>query len=347
MSKIRSAGIWHRTPWPSRILGRRPIRPYNALPYSSIIVFTFVVVFALVFSVIRFAMPALDHRAGLLLVVISAIAFAASPSLARLAYDGGSDPATAALFRFTLGAAVLFIVHRLRGGRLRLDRRLTLIGLAAGLIYAAESLAYLFAVRLIPVSVTVLVFFTFPVFVALLVRLIDKVPVTPVKTVSLVAAFTGVALTTGAAPQALDPLGLGLALFAAIGTAVFILLGGQLTRAVGSIGFALISFAVATVVFGGWTLLAGSLNLPETPLGWFGLVGGSLTFVMAIVCFFTALKVVETVTATLISNLEPIVAIAIAYLVLGEILTLPQMVGGAIVVGAILLPGLVGTRPQR
>ena len=74
-------------------------------------------------------MPALDHRAGLVLVVLSALCFAATPSLARLAYEGGSDPATAALFRFAVGFAMLFAAHRLRGGRLVLDRRLALIGL--------------------------------------------------------------------------------------------------------------------------------------------------------------------------------------------------------------------------
>ncbi len=285
-----------------------------------------------------------SHRTGLVLVVLSAFGFAASPSLARLAYDGGSDPATAALFRFSVGAVVLFAAHRLGGGRLALDRRLALIGLGIGLIYAIESIAYLFAVRLIPVSITVLVFFTFPVFVALLVRLIDKVPVTPLKSVSLVAAFAGVALTTGAAPQALDPTGIGLALAAAIGTALFIVLGAQMTRAVGSVAFALIAFAVAAGVFGCWILLAGALSLPHTALGWFGLVGGSLSFVTAILCFFTALKAVETVTATLISNLEPVLAIVFAYMVLGEVLTVLQLAGGAIVVTAILLPNLAAKR---
>jgi len=290
-------------------------------------------------------MPRLTHRTGLVLVVLSAFGFAASPSLARLAYEGGSDPATAALFRFALGAAVLYPTYRLRRGRLVLSRRLALIGLGIGLVYAVESIAYLFAVRLIPVSITVLVFFTFPVLVALLVRLVDKVPVTPVKTVSLVAAFAGIALTTGAAPQALDPLGIGLALLAAAGTAVFIVLGGKLTREVGSIGFALIAFAVAAIVFGAWIIVAGALNLPETTLGWVGLVGGAASFVVSVLCFFTALKAVETVSATLVANLEPILAIAIAYLVLGEVLTVPQLIGGAIVIGAILLPSLAGRRP--
>ncbi len=289
-------------------------------------------------------MPILTHRTGLVLVVLSAFGFAASPSLARLAYEGGSDPSTAALFRFALGAAVLYPTYRLRRGRLALSRRLALIGLGIGLVYAVESIAYLFAVRLIPVSITVLVFFTFPVLVALLVRLVDKVPVTPVKAISLVAAFAGVALTTGAAPQALDPLGIGLALVASAGTAVFIVLGGKLTREVGSIGFALIAFAVATIVFGAWIAVAGALNLPETALGWIGLVGGSVSFVVSVLCFFTALKAVETVSATLVANLEPILAIAIAYLLLGEVLTVPQLVGGAIVIGAILLPSLVGRR---
>ncbi len=285
-------------------------------------------------------MPRLTVRTGLALVVLSAISLGAAPSLARLAYDGGSDPQTAALVRFVFGAAVAFGVMRLRGARLPMTRRIALGGLGVGVLYAVESVAYLAALELIPVAVTVLVFFTFPVFVALLVRIVDKEPVTPVKIVALVGAFAGVVLTTGAAPTALDPLGIALALLAAVGTAAYIVFGARLSRRVGSLGFAALSFAAAALVFGAWMAAAGDVNPPETALGWVGLIGGSAAFVTGILAFFTALTVLDTVRATLLANLEPICAIAIAYLVLGEVLTPPQLIGAAVVIGAVLVPSL-------
>ncbi|NNG05287.1 MAG: EamA family transporter, partial [Inquilinus sp.] len=110
------------------------------------------------------------------------------------------------------------------------------------------------------------------------------------------------------------------------------------------IGFTLLAFAAAAGVFGIWLMAAGRLNLPETLLGWVGLLGGSAAFVAAILCFFTALKAVDTISATLLANLEPLLAVTIAYLLLGEVLSTTQLFGGAVVLGSVILPTLAGRR---
>ena len=52
---------------------------------------------------------------------------------------------------------------------------------------------------------------------------------------------------------------------------------------------------------------------------------------MSILAFFAGLKRVGPATASIVSTLEPVVTVALAWLVLGETLTLLQLAGGAIV----------------
>lgn len=292
-------------------------------------------------------LPDLRVLAGLGLVVLSSFAFGTTASFARLAYDGGSDPQTVALARFGVGAVATLAAIATVGGGFRPTVPLVAAGLAIGAVYAVQSASYLIAVDLIPVGVAVLIFFTFPGMVALLVRVADGVPVTRVKTLGLIGAFAGVALTIGAAPRELAPLGMGLALVAAGAVAVFIVHGGRIARRIGALGFAALSYLGAFAAYGTWVAAVGTVTPPATGLGWFGLIGASLLFVVGILSFFAALALIDTVRATILSNLEPLFAIAAAWLLLGEAMTPLQLVGTAVVLGAVLLPSLAGERPDE
>lgn len=285
-------------------------------------------------------MPALSPAIGSLLVVVAAFCFSASPSLARLAYDGGSDPGTVTLVRFLLGALLTLALIYGRGDRLPTDRRVLLWGLAIGVIYAVQSFAYMASVQFVPVGIAVLVFFLFPVFVALFVRVIDKTPISRIRALAIFGAFSGVALTTGAAPDLPDPRGVGLALIAAILTAAYILFGSRLSKEIGSLRYSGLTFAIAGLLLLGWAAVGPGIALPGTALGWIGLIGGALCFVAGILAFFAALTAIDAVKASLVCNLEPLFAIAIAFLLLGELLTPIQLAGVVVVVGAILLSDL-------
>lgn len=291
-------------------------------------------------------LPDLRTLAGLGLVVVAAFSYGTTASLARLAYDGGSDPQTVALARFAVGAAATLAVIAVFGGGFRPTRGLVAAGLGIGAVYAVQSASYLTAVDLIPVGVTVLIFFTFPGMVAILVRFVDGTPVTPVKIVGLIGAFAGVALTIGAAPRDLAPLGMGLALAAAAAVAVFIVYGGRIARRIGALGFAALSYLGAFAAYGTWTASTGTVTLPATGLGWVGLIGASLLFTVGILSFFAALTMIDTLRATILSNTEPLFAIAAAWLLLGEAMTPIQLAGTAVVLGAVLLPSFAGDAPR-
>ena len=86
--------------------------------------------------------------------------------------------------------------------------------------------------------------------------------------------------------------------------------------------------------------ILGGFVLPETNAGWLGLSGLCIFYVIAILSMFAALLAAGAVPTSLIFNLEPVVAIAAAAILLGERLMPVQIGGVALVIGALMLASL-------
>ena len=70
-------------------------------------------------------------------------------------------------------------------------------------------------------------------------------------------------------------------------------------------------------------------------LGWLACIAVVST-VAAISLFFAGLRRVGPTTASILSTVEPLVTVLLAFLVFGETLTGVQLLGGALVLGAVL-----------
>jgi drug/metabolite transporter (DMT)-like permease len=60
---------------------------------------------------------------------------------------------------------------------------------------------------------------------------------------------------------------------------------------------------------------------------------------MAVSLFFAGLKRVGPTTASILSTVEPVVTVILAFLVFGELLGPLQLLGGAFVIAAVLVLG--------
>lgn len=85
---------------------------------------------------------------------------------------------------------------------------------------------------------------------------------------------------------------------------------------------------------------------PVSPLGWASVL--FLALVCSALCFFwyaQAIRALSPIQAAIFVNLNPIVAVLAGVLLLGETVTAMQLLGGALIVGSILLVNL-GMRRQ-
>ena len=94
------------------------------------------------------------------------------------------------------------------------------------------------------------------------------------------------------------------------------------------------------------TAFVGGFDLPETRMGALGIVGVCLTYVIAYVCWYIALSLVKPVQLSILFNIEPVVTVLVAWLILGERLSALPLLGAALVLASVLSVSLSARRDQ-
>ena len=130
-------------------------------------------------------------------------------------------------------------------------------------------------------------------------------------------------------------LGVGLSIFAGLWMAFFILGLARVTTGVPSMLSGALVISGAAVSFGIVALFAGQAALPPTRAGWGALLGmviiGTL---ISFLLFIAGLKRVGAQVASILDTFEPVSAVVLAAMVLGERLIVTQQLGALLIVGA-------------
>jgi drug/metabolite transporter (DMT)-like permease len=294
---------------------------------------------------------------GSFLCLLSAAAFGAMAIFGKLAYDAGVEVGALLLVRFGLAAAVLALVAGAIGALRGLGRRALVAGLLMGAIgYATQAGLFFLALERMDASLLSLLLYTYPALVTGAAIVIGREQPSRRKGVALTVATAGTALVlAGAATGALDPLGTVMALGAAVAYTAYILTGDRVVAGVPPLALAALVTAGATVTFGVVVFATGGPDLSFAAEGWGWLVAIALiSTVGAIIAFFAGLARVGPSTASILSTLEPVVTVGLAAAAFSEALTAVQLVGGALVLGTVLVlnaprgratvPVTVGTR---
>lgn len=275
-------------------------------------------------------------RQGLVLALGSAAAFGTNIVSARIAGQAGLNGPLLVFYRVFImlalvGAATL--VWRLSLGVPRQERRaLFLFGLMSALVGSA----YLSSVAFVPISVAAVVFYTFPILIVLVEPLVTKARFSLDRLVVAIVAFCGVAMVVGPDLHGLDRRGLVLALAASLFAATqFFAASASATTGLAPKLFwshlVILPVTLAILVLAGGFLPPGSLAL--APLAVAVTIGGYLIgFLLQVL----ALARVAPGPAGLAFCAEPVFAVVIAALVLGERLGWLQYAGGGLVVAAIV-----------
>ena len=289
---------------------------------------------------------------GTLLCIGSAAGFGAMAVFGKLAYEEGTTVGTLLAVRFSL-AALMFWGLVLASGELRELRKLTRrdVAIALGLGafgYAAQAGCFFAALDRIDASLLSLLLYTFPAMVAVAAIALGRERADSRRFGALGLASIGLVLVlVNAKAGAIDAPGAALALGAAMTYTTYILVSQGIA---GRIRPTLLSAMVCTGAAVTLTLgssLLGDLRPGEvTAAGWGWLAGISLvSTVAAVSLFFAGLKRVGPTTASILSTVEPVVTVILAFLVFGELLGALQLLGGGLVIAAVLV--LASHRPRE
>jgi drug/metabolite transporter (DMT)-like permease len=277
---------------------------------------------------------------GPLLCLLSAAGFGAMAIFGKLAYDAGADVGDLLLLRFAFAAAALLAIARATGALRGLPRRGIAAGLAMGAIgYATQSGLYFTALERMDASLLALILYAYPALVLIGAVALGRERASARRVAALAIALAGTALVLlGAVSGSLDPLGTAMGFGAALAYTIYILTGDRVGAAVPPLALAALvcagaacTFALASAVRGG-----PELGFAAEGWGWIGAIA-LVSTVGAILMFFGGMRRVGPSAAAILSTLEPVVTVALAALVFGESLGPVQLVGGALVLGAVVV----------
>jgi drug/metabolite transporter (DMT)-like permease len=272
----------------------------------------------------------------MLLCLGSAVAFGAMGVLGKVAYENGATVGTLLTVRFVLAAAVFWAIC---GGLRGVSRRDALAAVALGAAaYAAQAGGFFAALERMDAAMVSLLVYTFPAMVAVAAIVSGRERADARRLTALALASAGLVLVVAGA-GALDPPGVALSLGAAVVYSAYIFAGEGLSRRVDAkrLSALVCTGAAATLTAGSAAL--GDLRPGElTAAGWGSLAGIALiSTVAAIGLFLAGVRRVGPTTASILSTAEPVVTALLAFAAFGEVLTAPQLLGGTLVLAAVLV----------
>ena len=235
------------------------------------------------------------------------------------------------LLRSAVMVFVLFIGIKLTKIELKLPKMLWKFGAINGILMAAMTYGNIGAIEFISIGMAQLIFFTFPVLIALIVAALGLESVTKMKLTIVFVAFLGLMLMLINAPEKLDWRGVTFALIASISTAVNAVLVAKYFRQINPFLSAFYFSLMALFVLAGVGIVTKAVVLPNSALGWGGAIGVAVLQTVGTPMYLYAIAQVGALKTGMGANIQPVFAILMAWILFGEVLSLQQSIGGLLV----------------
>lgn len=253
------------------------------------------------------------------------------------------EPYTFAFYRFVISAVFLLAIVAFRKFRIPIERkdyfRIVLLGF---LIIPFNQLTFLIGQSMTAAGHGAFLFSTTPVFIFILATIHLKEKVKWRRALGIAVALTGISIImfSGAVHVGSDYL-LGdlIVLVAVIAWAYYMVLGKPLARKYGALrvtAYALASGTALYFPFGLYKAIQFDYS-QATPAAW-----GSVLYLALImsavvyVAYYWLLKYMDASRVAVYQNIQPILATIVAWIFLGETITVFFLVGGAIVLAGVL-----------
>jgi drug/metabolite transporter (DMT)-like permease len=286
--------------------------------------------------------------AGLVFALIAAATFGTSGALIKPLLEAGWSPAAAVTVRVLTGGVVLapFALLTLRGRWDAVWRgRGRILGMAAVGV-AGTQLVYFAAIQRIPVGTGILIEYMAPLLLVAVAWIRTRHAPKAVVLVGSVIALAGLVLVVSPGGSgSFDTLGLVFALLAMVGCAVFYVISARPGDGLPPIALAAAGLLIGGILLGvtglvglvPFTASSADVSMFGNDVAWWvPLVAvGVISTAVAYATSITASGMLGSRVASFAGLLEVVAATFYAWLLLGERLTIPQLLGGALILAGI------------
>ena len=268
-------------------------------------------------------------------VLLGASSFAIADVLSKFTLVAGGDVLTVTAVRGAIGVAILF-AWMWFNPRPALTAHARWISLGLGILFASNVFLLFKAFEVIEVPIVVLTYFVYPLITGFAAAAFGLEKVTWRGATAAVVAFLGLALMIGAHPTALAAGGILAALAAACCRVAIMLITRARLQDADPIGITWYSMVSSTALFVAVAVATLNWQPPVTLFGWVALIVLGVAITTGILGVFASTIRIGPFRTALFMNLEPPLATIGSALLLGEVITPLQALGGAVMIGALV-----------
>ena len=289
-------------------------------------------------SVTRRPKNAKHNLRGIVATLLSTLFAGLAPILGKLAFQAGVDPITLVALRTALAAGLLWFFYRLFWRRFIAINWRNLAGcVGMGIANGVGSLLYYNGLSRMDASLAHLLYSMYPFWVFIFLFAAGH-RVSRMSIVRLVLALIGVFALTYTGTQGVDWLGVMLLLSSGALYAWHLVLGQWTLADMDSRSVTLYVLSTMAVVVTAARLLNGAPWTPITGGGWLAVLGLTLfPTILARLLMFAGLQSLGGAQTSLLGLAELLIALLVAFLWLGERLTLWQWLGGVFLMVSVIL----------
>ena len=272
--------------------------------------------------------------------IITGVTYGLNPLFGLPLMKEGASIGSILFFRYGIAVLILGAFLLLTKQTFKVSLKQAGILLVLGLLYTASSIFLFEAYNYIASGLATTLIFLYPVLVALIMVFLRVIPSWQIW-LAIVATFLGVIIMTqNGDSQAINPIGVLLSLGSATVYAFFIVIINR-SKAIGSISNSLLTFY--SLLVGAFIFLGKNL-LSDAPIttgiegwgAWMNLVGlALLPTVVSTASLAIATRNIGATKASVLGVFEPITAILVGTVCLGEVLTTNIVIGILLAIGAV------------
>jgi len=244
------------------------------------------------------------------------------------------------LFFITLGIYIIFTRTSFS-----LPTKAKLISLLVGIFLSTQMYVLLGAIAAIPVALAVLIFYTYPILIAAIKWFRGEEKFYWGSFSLMIIAFGGlIFVLIHTPPSQITATGITLSIIAALVMSVMLTTSEyNLTRHDNQVVlfYALI---MSVFIFTFNSVVFVELLWPQAQTGWLVFMGSSIFYVAATFTLFKAVSLIGPLRTAIIDNTAPVWAMIFGYLLLSQSLTNQQIYGAFLVVVAVMLLQLTGSK---
>lgn len=275
---------------------------------------------------------------GYLLAALAAATYGTNPAFAVPLYDGGMNPTSVLLLRYALSLPVLLVLIFARGQNLLLRKGEVAPVATLGVLMGLSSLGLFESYKYMNAGIASTLLFMYPVMVALLMTFFYHERFRITTGICLVVMGVGLAMlmhTDGSSTFSLT--GFLLVFISSLTYALYLVMTNvsKKIKGIPTVKLLFYQLLMGCSVFLFMLLVGEPFTLPASGTGWVNIASlALLPTVVSLYCTTAAIHCIGSTPTAIFGALEPVTAVVLSVVVLGQTIGLDEITGGLLIVVA-------------